>query len=75
MTTPESKLEWINERIAEGRTVYVTTQTKSTKITPKTVATWAKAGNDLIKVDGTGSLVMASGRNFVSIDYCKITAK
>lgn len=29
------KLEWIKERIAEGRTVYLTTYLRSTKITAK----------------------------------------
>lgn len=72
-------LEWINERIAEKKTVYISTATKVMPVSPKTIKTWEKSGNTLFKVTENG-LVMASGKNFFLIAsptgaLCKISAK
>ena len=68
------KLAWIDRRIAAGDTVYVTTYTRSTEITPKVAARFAKAGAALFKVDSTDSLFMARGNKFVCIDYSGLRA-
>jgi len=68
------KLAWIQERLAEGRTVYVCTYTRATKITPKAAKRWADAGLALFKVDGRGSLLMARGKHYDCIDGCALRA-
>ena len=72
--TAQTKLDWIIARITEGRTVYVTTALRSTAISPKTFNNWASKGTDIVKVGKDGSLLMAEGRKYVNIDYCKISA-
>jgi len=73
MNTAQKKLNWIDDMIADGRTVYVSTQTRTTKITPKTAKRWADNGNVLFKVSGE-SLYMAVGKRFDCADYCKLSA-
>lgn len=68
------KLAWIERRLAEGSTVYVSTYTRATKVTPKVAARWAKAGHDLFRVDAGDSLYMARGSRFVCIDYAGLRA-
>lgn len=68
------KLEAIERALDSGRTIYVSTYTNHTKITPKSAAKWADAGMDLFKVSGN-SLYMAAGKRFDCIDYCKISVK
>ena len=68
------KVNKILEVIESGKTVFITTATRSTKITPKTLKTWQKAGNTLLKAAGN-SMYMASGNKFVCIDYCRITSQ
>lgn len=68
------KLAWINERIEEGRTVFVSTYGKHTKITAKNVAAFKAAGAEMFQATKTG-LYIARGRNWDCIDYCKITAQ
>ena len=74
-TTAHEKLTWIEDRLAEGKTVYICTYTRATKITPKTAARWAAAGNILIKVDASGSLVMARGHHYDDIGGCGLRAR
>ena len=62
--TAENALRFINSAIASGRTVYVSTMTKRTAISPATVARWNKAGNTLFKFLSDGSLAMAAGKSF-----------
>ena len=72
--TAQDKINKMIEVIEAGRTVYVTTCTRSTKITKATLARWTKNGHTLLKASGD-SMYMASGSKFVCIDYCKITAE
>ncbi len=60
--------------LSQGRTVYISTCMRHTKVTPKTLASWNKSGYALFKVSGN-NLMMASGRKFVCIDGCKITVQ
>lgn len=73
MTKGERMFHWINERIAEGRTVYVTTALKATKVSPRTVASFKKDGHEVFKLAG-GSCYMARGKAWDCIDFCRITA-
>ena len=68
------KLAWINERLADGMTVYVCTTYKRTKITPKLARGFADAGHELFKIDGTGSLLIARGKHYDCIDYSGLRA-
>ena len=67
-------LTWINDRIAEGRTVYITTCTKVTKITPKTFHRFAANNTPVFKADET-STYMIRGNSYDCIDFCKISAR
>lgn len=71
--TPEKKLEWINERIAEGMTVYMATYTQVRSVKASTVRAFARADAELFKISGK-SLYVARGRSWDCIDGCKITA-
>lgn len=73
MKTPADKLAWIIARLEEGRTVYVTTATRSTAIKPKTWDAWAKAGRPLVRVSGS-SLQMIERGAYVCADWCEISA-
>jgi len=66
-TTGEKALAFINEAISKKLTVYVSTMTHITKVSPATVKTWEKAGNTLFKLADDGGLLMASGKNFVRL--------
>ena len=67
-------LTWIETRIAEGRTVYITTNTNCTKITPKTFRRFAAAGTPAFKADET-STYMIRGKHYDCIDFCKVSAR
>lgn len=66
-TTGEKALAFINEAISKKLTVYVSSTTRATKISPATVKSWAKSGHTLFKLAEDGGLLMASGKNFVRI--------
>ena len=55
----------IEKQIDSGKTMYITTHLKSTKITKKTLDSWRKAGRPLFKDDtyGTGFYV-GRGRSY-----------
>lgn len=66
MTTGKKIYDWIKARTDEGMTVYITTYTKSTSITKKHME-WA------LRVNGD-HCEMVRGKNWDSINFCKITA-
>lgn len=74
MITATEKLENIVLALESGKTVYVCTCTKQTKVTPKIFASWVKDGLKLFKVSGN-SLYMARGRSFDCIDFCTIVIR
>lgn len=61
-STAESALNFINNAIASGRTVYISSMTKVTAISPATFARWEKSGQSLFKIAADGNLMMASGK-------------
>ena len=61
--TAENALNFIENAIASGRTVYISTMTKATAISPATFARWEKSGRPLFKV-ANGNLMMASGKSY-----------
>ena len=73
MTQAESLLDKINAAISSGKTVMFTTYGHATKVSPSTVKAWVKAGNDLFRIEGD-HLCIASGKKFVSVMGCKVTA-
>lgn len=60
----EKALKLIETSLARGQTIYVTTATRQTVITPRTAARWDKSGHKLFKILSDGCLAMASGRNY-----------
>ena len=72
MTLAEAKLDGITKAIESGKTVYLSTCTKVTKITPKAWKSWADKGLTMIKVSGK-SLYIAAGNRFDCIDYSRIS--
>jgi hypothetical protein len=67
MATPSEALAFILSALAEGKTVYVSTMLRHTKITKKTFQAWEKAGRSLFKLDKGGELKMAQGKGYVSL--------
>ena len=62
----EKALSWIQARLSEGRTVFVTTYTRSTAFKAK--------HRDMFRVRGK-SLEAQYGRQWLDIGGCKITAR
>lgn len=60
------------EALKAGKTVYICTATRITKLTKKVLDRFNKAGAVLLKQGKSGSAYMASGKKFVCIDYCNI---
>ena len=71
--TAQETFDKIQAWLASGKTVFVATALRTTKITPKTAAKWKANGHTLFKVSGS-SLYMAAGNRFDCIDFCHITA-
>ena len=66
MNDQQAKLEWITARLTEGRTVYLTTHLRSTKLQAKHLP--------LIKLGCDGALIVRLGKRWVDYSYAKITA-
>jgi len=74
MENGQAKLDWIQQRLAEGMTVMVASYGHATKVTPKTAKRWAEAERPLFKVDSTGTLLMARGKHYDAIGGCALRA-
>lgn len=72
--TAQQKIDKIINTVKEGKTVYISTSMRSYKITQKTLNIWGKLGLQLFKVEGN-SMMMASGKHWLCIDYCKFTVE
>ena len=57
-------LNAVNEKIAQGKDVFISTMTKSTKVNKKAVDNWNKAGKPLFKVGKDGNLYIGSGKRY-----------
>lgn len=73
-TNGAAALEWITARIAEGRTVYLSTMTRSTAISPKTFAKWEAMGRPVVKLSASGDLLIASGKHYLNAKYSHLSA-
>lgn len=60
------RVAWIQSQLAAGRTVYLTTYTRSTTYTAK--------HSDWFKADRSGAYVRR-GKSWDCIDYCGLTAR
>jgi len=72
MTKAQQMLEFIEQQIAKGRTIHISTHLHTTAITPKTHNKFKSAGHTLLKIDAEGNLRMASGKNFNIICFPEI---
>jgi len=66
------KVKKLMDFIRSGKTVYIQTATRCTKIDKKCLTKFEKGGHTLLKAV-KDSVYMASGSKFVCINYCKIT--
>jgi hypothetical protein len=66
------KLTKILETIDAGKTIYVRTALRATKVTAKNVREFDAINRPLFKVSGN-SLFMSFGKRYDCIDYCSIT--
>lgn len=78
--TAQEVLGWIENRIAEGRTVYIATALNITEITPKNFKRWSDSGSDLFKVSKNGDeLFIAKGKKYECVWSkafgCQFTAR
>jgi len=72
--TAQEKLTAILTAIQSGRTIYVSTMTRATKIRKADVAKFDKIGRPLFRVQGN-SLYMSVGKRYDCIDYCQVTTE
>lgn len=66
-----AKLEMIENAWKAGKTVYVCTALRITKLTARNAAKFEAAGRPVVRVRGN-SLQMVEGRRYVCADYCAI---
>lgn len=71
--TPIETLAWITDALSSGKTIYVSTATRVTKVTPKIAQQFDAAGRPIFRASDK-SLYMSVGRRYDCIDYCRITA-
>ena len=67
MNNNEATLAKLIAAFKAGRTIYVSTMTKATRITPKTAAKWEASGIPMFRLASDGRLMMANGRGYVTI--------
>ena len=63
----ETKLAWINARIAEGKTVYLSTPLRHTKISPKHM--------ELIRVRGDKLEVLHGKKGWLNHNHSRLSAQ
>lgn len=66
MNTAEKKLEWIKEQIAAGRTVYLSTHTRITKIKGPHLK--------MLRVNGEVLEVLTGSQGWLNHNYSKLSA-
>ena len=72
--TASDKLARLLDVIQSGKTVYISTALRSTKVTAKDVAKFDRIGRPLFKADSK-SLYMSVGKRYDCIDYCQFTVQ
>lgn len=75
--TKDKLFEMVSGAAAKGETVYVSTATRRTPVTPKTVAEWKEAGHDYFRQGKSGSVYMIGGISkgeprYECIDFCRV---
>lgn len=70
----ETTLGWIEARLAEGRTVYLRTALKTTKLDRRVVSRWAKSPKPLFKLSEDGLRVAGNFIATPSTVLVKVTA-
>lgn len=63
-TLAEQKLEFINTALQQGKTVFISTAYRTTKITPKTAKKFEDANIELFKIDSVGDLCIRAGKRY-----------
>lgn len=71
-TMPQKKLTWILQQLAEGRTVFVRSHTRTWEVCPGLAERFEACGG-LFKIKGR-SLYMRHGKRLDCIDYCRLSA-
>lgn len=72
--TPADKLAKILEVLNAGRTVFIATSLRVTKVTAKDLAKFAAIDRPLFKADAS-SLYISAGKRYDCIDFCRITVR
>jgi hypothetical protein len=70
--TATDKIDKILEVLAAGKTVYIQTALRITKVTAKDVAKFAAINRPLFRADEK-SMYISAGNRYDCIDFCKIT--
>ena len=71
--TAQEKMAKILEVLQSGKTVYIQTALRVTKVSAKDAEKFAAINRPLFKAD-TKSLYISAGNRYDCIDFCKITA-
>lgn len=69
----QSLLDQIVKHLEDGRTIFVSTYGHVLRITPRNYSSWKASGRDLFRIDSSGHLCVARGKNYDSIMFAKIT--
>jgi hypothetical protein len=69
--TAAERIQSLFDALSAGKTVYICTCTRATKITQKNVKAWEAYGRPILKAAGN-SMYMAVGKRYDCIDYCSI---
>ena len=59
MSLAQQTFDWIQDQLASGRTVNLTTHLISIQVTPRIAAEWKAAGRDLFKIAKNGCLYVS----------------
>ena len=72
-TINRTTVDVLNTALDEGKTIFVGTAYRTTKITAKVRASFLEAGIEIFRE--RNGLEMASGRKFVDITFCNISVR
>ena len=80
MSLAQQTFDWIQDQLASGRTVNLSTYLKTVQVTPRIAAQWSDAGRDLFKIGKDGCLYVGRGKQYDCIAYpdtilCRVTSQ
>lgn len=72
MTTALHDAAYLLSEIAKGRTLFLSTCTRITKVDQRCVSRFAACGLPVLKNSKSGKLLVASGRKYLDASLCSL---